>query len=142
MPDKRCSRCGCQIVNLMEINGRDPRLDYIGIDGVIKAKCCPNCFIFSDDDFCRYTIDGESEIIMSDAASAEDYLGDSGIDELSSNTYVLGNTPVPVRYAADWVCSLTNPAKLSNSFASVKQIKIASTTIERYLEYYFTDVGL
>lgn len=65
--------------------------------------------------------------------------------------------------------SLTNPAKLSNTFASEKQIKIASATIERYLgyfidafliqraerydvkgkkylktplKYYFTDVGL
>lgn len=100
--DKRCSRCGCQIVNLMEIDGRDLRLDYLGIDGVIKAKCCPNCFPFSSGDFCRYTIDGESELIMDEAACAEDYLGDSGIDELSSNTYVLGDTPVPVRYAADW----------------------------------------
>ena len=32
----------------------------------------------------------------------EAYLGDSGVEELSSNTYVLGDTPVPLRYAADW----------------------------------------
>ena len=32
----------------------------------------------------------------------EAYLGDSGVEELSSNTYVLGEAPVPLRYAADW----------------------------------------
>ena len=32
--------------------------------------------------------------------------------------------------------SLTNPAKLSNAFASEKKIKIASATIERYLDYF------
>lgn len=32
--------------------------------------------------------------------------------------------------------SLTNPAKLSNTFASEKQVKIASATIERYLDYF------
>lgn len=32
--------------------------------------------------------------------------------------------------------SFTNPAKLSHTFASEKQIKIASATIERYLDYF------
>ena len=32
--------------------------------------------------------------------------------------------------------SLTNPAKLSHTFASEKQIKISSATIERYLDYF------
>ena len=70
---------------------------------------------------------------------------------------------------ASAIGSLTNPAKLSNTFASEKQIKISSATIDRYLgyfseafllskaerydvkgkkymktpaKYYFTDVGL
>lgn len=100
--DERCSHCGCQIVNLMEIDGRDPRLDFLEIGGVIKAKCCPNCFEYSSGDFCRYVIDGESEIIPNEERSNEDYLKDEGISELTSNTYILGNHPVALRYAADW----------------------------------------
>ena len=101
--DKKCPKCGCAIVNLMEIDGRDERLDFIGIDGVIKAKCCPNCFQFSDGDFCRYTLNGESEAIFGeDSFIGEDYLGESGVEELASNTFVLGDTPVPLRFAADW----------------------------------------
>ena len=100
---EHCSKCGCQIVNLMEIDGRDPRLDFLGIDGVIKAKCCPNCFAFSEGDYCRYTIDGESELIADENRPAmEDYLKEEGIEELVSNSYILGDAPVPPRYAADW----------------------------------------
>jgi len=100
---EKCERCGCELVNLMEIDGRDARLDFLEIDGVIKAKCCPNCFAYSDGDFCRYTIDGESEFIQGDEGFVtEDYLQDAGIEELSSNTYVLGEHAVPPRYAADW----------------------------------------
>lgn len=98
-----CKKCGCELVNLMEIDGRDPRLAFLQINGVIKAKCCPNCFAYSDGDFCRYTIDGESEVLQGeDGFLTEDYLKEAGIEELSSNTYVLGEASVPLRYAADW----------------------------------------
>lgn len=101
--DETCPKCGCRIVNLMEIDGRDPRLDFLGIDGVIKAKCCPNCFVYSEGNFCRYVIDGESELVFSeDTPNTEDYLGEDGIAELTSNSYILGDAPVPPRYAADW----------------------------------------
>lgn len=101
--EEKCPRCGCRIVNLMEIDGRDPRLEFLGINGVIKAKCCPNCFSYSDGDFCRYAIDGESEIIFGeDSFVTEDYLEDAGIEELASNSYILGDAPVAPRYAADW----------------------------------------
>lgn len=101
--EEKCPKCGCGIVNLMEIDGRDSRLDFLEINGVIKAKCCPNCFTYSDGDFCRYTIDGESEIIFDkDSSVTENYLNEEIIEELASNSYILGNTPVPLRYAADW----------------------------------------
>jgi len=56
----------------MEIDGRDERLDFIGIDGVIKAKCCPNCFTFSEGDYCRYTVNGESEAIVGEDTGEEE----------------------------------------------------------------------
>ncbi len=98
-----CPKCGCAIVNLMEIDGSDPRLSFLGIDGAIQAKCCPNCFSYSDGDYCRYVINGKSEVFFGEGCSMEeDYLGDAGVEELCSNLYVLGDAPVPPRYAADW----------------------------------------
>ena len=99
----KCPHCGGTLVNLMEIDGRDSRLQFLEIGGVIKAKGCPNCITMSDDNFCRYTIDGESEIVFdNDSFTAEDYVEERGIEELESNSYILGDAPVPPRYAADW----------------------------------------
>lgn len=100
--NERCPNCGCQMINLMEIDGRDSRLDFLGIHGVIKAKCCPSCLGYFDDVFCRYTLDGESELILEKSESTENYFTDSEVNELAANTYVLGDAPVPLRYAADW----------------------------------------
>lgn len=104
--NEKCTKCGCKIVNIMEIDGKDPRLNFLGIDGIVKAKFCLNCFAFSDAVFCKYEINGESMILHldehEDEDEYEDYLKTEGIEELCSNTYVLGNKPVPLRYAADW----------------------------------------
>ena len=97
-----CPHCGCKVVNLMEIDGTDPRLDFLGIPGKIKIKCCPNCFVYSDGAYCRFSINGESEIILDNDNITENYMTDADMDELSGNTYVLGKNSVPVRYAADW----------------------------------------
>ncbi len=101
--NEKCPHCGGTRVNLMEVDGRDSRLQFLGIDGVIKAKCCPNCVMYSDDNFCRYTINGESEVILDEnSQQMEDFVEDAGVEKLDSNTYILGDKPVPPRYAADW----------------------------------------
>ncbi len=41
-----------------------------------------------------------------------------------------------INIVASSIGSLTNPTKLSNTFASEKQIKISSATIEKYLGYF------
>ncbi|MDE7273532.1 MAG: hypothetical protein K2N95_10805 [Lachnospiraceae bacterium] len=101
--NEKCPHCGCTMVNLMEFDGRDSRLDFLGIKGVIKAKCCPDCVMWSEDNFCRYTIDGESEVVFEkEPYNTENYMREENIAELDSNSYILGDAPVPPRYAADW----------------------------------------
>lgn len=111
----KCTHCGHTMVNLMEFDGRDPRLDFLEIKGVIKAKSCLNCIIkgvmkaksylnciiWPEEHFCRYTIDGESATIYEkEPYDAEDQVREEDIEELVSNSYVLGDAPVPLRYAA------------------------------------------
>lgn len=100
---ENCPRCGCGLVNLLEIDGRDERLNFLGINGVIKARCCPNCVTCSEENYCRYQENGESELFFGENSfTAKNYFTDEGLEELASNTYILGDTPVPLRYAADW----------------------------------------
>lgn len=99
--EEACPDCGCKTVNLIELDGRDKRLSFLGIDGVVKIRCCPNCVPFASEYFCRYEIDGGCEIMPGKCYSLE--CEDSEwVDDMANNTYVLGEEPVPVRYAADW----------------------------------------
>lgn len=97
-----CKNCGCQIINILEIDGRDNCLDFLRIDGIIKIKYCPNCSLFNEDVLCRYSLDGKSELINNYDQEEENYVCDSEIDEMSRNTYILGGNSVPLRYAVDW----------------------------------------
>ncbi len=99
---KFCKHCGCEIVNLLELDGREESLDFLGIDGIIKAKCCPNCLCEMEECFTAYTLDGNSVLLDEEEFEADDYMGEEGVEALCANTYILGGHPVPLRYAADW----------------------------------------
>ncbi len=67
-----CEHCGTPLVNLLEIDGHDPRLAFLGLDGVVRAKCCPNCLIYVIDNlFCRYQLDGDSQLYLLKAIMTE-----------------------------------------------------------------------
>lgn len=97
-----CEHCGAPLVNLIEIDGRDSRLAFLGLDGVVRAKCCPNCLAFADGCFCRYQLDGSSQLLPYKSFNAENYLSADDFSAMAANTYILGPEPVAPRYAADW----------------------------------------
>ncbi len=41
-----CPHCGCQMVDMLVLDGRDERLKFLGLDGILTATCCPNCVGF------------------------------------------------------------------------------------------------
>ena len=45
--DDNCPECGCRNIDIAIIDGRDERLKFIGVDGIIKASCCPNCVTYN-----------------------------------------------------------------------------------------------
>ncbi len=99
LTDDICSACGCRIVNLIEFDGRDKSLSFIGVDGVIKAKCCPNCAIHC---ISRYSINGESEIISFESSTDESYTTDDDLDNLKNNTLVLSTKAENPQFAGYW----------------------------------------
>lgn len=58
----KCPHCNSNYINILEIDGRDERMKFLGIDGIIKAKMCISCIPY-DTIFCKYNINEESEII-------------------------------------------------------------------------------
>jgi hypothetical protein len=100
--DEYCPHCNCQMINLIELDGRDARLDFLGIDGIIKVKYCLECLFYYDNDFYKYTLDGKSEPIDEAFSQPNDPVSANSTAAIPSNNYILGSTPVPLRYAANW----------------------------------------
>ncbi len=98
--DGVCPDCGCKYVNLIEIDGRDKRLDFLGTDGKIAVKCCPNCAPFDDRQLCRYDLNGGSEMIPAKGHGLP--VDDNDwVDEAAENTFALGD-PVSVYFPCGW----------------------------------------
>ena len=57
----RCPRCGGPLVDILVLDGRDERLRFLGIDGLITATCCPNCVCYMEAAYCHFTLEGESK---------------------------------------------------------------------------------
>ena len=41
-----CPHCGGRMVDMLVLDGRDERLKFLGLDGILTATCCPNCVGF------------------------------------------------------------------------------------------------
>ncbi len=99
--DEVCEHCGTPIVELLKIDARDPRLDFLEIDGIITAKCCHLCMAYTENALNRFTLDGNSEIIKT-RGDKDYYNVEVDIEEFSSNTYILADEPVSLHFPNDW----------------------------------------
>lgn len=97
--EDRCPHCKGRVVDILTLDGRDARLSFLGLDGVVTATCCPNCIPWEEPAYSRFTLDGGSEAVFpySYGAGEEDD-GDWGMEEYANNPYVLGTESVPLFY--------------------------------------------
>ena len=101
--DGKCPDCNCRYVNIIDLDGRDKRLEFLGIDGTLKVKCCPNCAPFQDAQFCRYDLNGGSEVIRSKGygtPSDEDDAGDWP-EKAEDNAFILGEQAHSIYFPCD-----------------------------------------
>ncbi len=100
-----CPHCGSRLVDILCVDGTDPRLEFLGVKGKITATCCPNC-VMGEPVFSRFEPDDTSTACfpykgLSDSEecflSAEDY------EQLEHNGMGLGEKDVPLFYdAINW----------------------------------------
>ena len=97
-----CPHCGGKMMDMLVLDGRDERLKFLGLDGILTAVCCPNCVAFSGAVFNRFNPDGGVEIFPSNlfdgAEETENYFEGEDYALLSKNSLVLANKPVPLFY--------------------------------------------
>lgn len=92
-----CPHCKRQLVDILVLDGRDERLSFLEMDGIFTATCCPNCCCYTDAVFSRFTLDGESSAIFP-YNELDDEMNEEVIEALSSNSYILRKSPVPLFY--------------------------------------------
>lgn len=98
-----CPHCGGRMVNMLVLDGRDERLKFLGVDGILTAVCCPNCVGFLQGPaFNRFTLDGGAEVFPSElfdgAEQIKCYVRPEEYKALTENSFVLGKAPVPLFY--------------------------------------------
>lgn len=98
-----CSHCGGRMVDMLVLDGRDERLKFLGLNGILTATCCPNCVGFLNTPaFNYFTLDGGVEIFHSElfdgAEKIDCYVQTEDYEALTGNPFVLGKEPVPLFY--------------------------------------------
>ena len=100
-----CPHCGGHMVDMLVLDGRDERLKFLGLDGILTATCCPSCVGFLNGPaFNRFTLDGGVEVFPSEifdgAEKTDCYVSPEEYKALAENPFVLARTPVPLFYGA------------------------------------------
>ena len=100
--EERCPHCKGPVVDILTLDGRDERLRFLGLDGIITATCCPNCVPWEEPAWSRFTLDGRSEAVFPYTYGEGEESDGDWEAELSDNPYVLGPDPVPLFYGAEF----------------------------------------
>ena len=100
-----CPHCGGKMVDIFVLDGKDERLKFLGLDGVLTATCCPNCVGFLEGPaYNRFTLDGGTEVFPSklydDEEEMECYMRPEDYKSMAENPFVLAKNPVPLFYGA------------------------------------------
>lgn len=96
---EKCPHCGCELMDMLVIDGKDERFAFLGIEGTITASCCPNCIALSEEISNRFTPDGKSEILEFEGTD-ENYISDEDIENMAGNCFVVSEKERPLFYGA------------------------------------------
>ena len=103
-PEGHCSRCGARLFEIIRIDGRDPRLAFLKIDGVLSIKGCMSCLYWDDGYFTGYDLQGNSWPLTEyeQDPNCECTISEDDYQKMAANTWVLGPESASLRWHADW----------------------------------------
>ena len=99
--EDRCPHCDSKYVNIMVIDGAEPRLSFLGIEGKIKIKTCKACLPYGDYIFCKYEENKESKIINHEQGYG-DFIEDEDLEWGARKCFVLSKQPVAKHFCSEW----------------------------------------
>lgn len=97
---EHCPVCGCQLVDILTLDGNEPRLTFLGLGGVVRIPACPNCASMCERTLVRYTPGGESSMELVEPFEEENNVDETALKELTGNSLTLGKQAVAPFYAS------------------------------------------
>ncbi|MGN0483082.1 MAG: hypothetical protein ACI4HI_05990 [Lachnospiraceae bacterium] len=95
----RCPHCDSKYVDILVLDGTDPRLAFLGINGKIRVKTCISCLVYGGFIFCKFEENGESKVICQEDGYG-DLIEDEDMDEESC--FVISEEPVSSYHCLEW----------------------------------------
>lgn len=140
-----CPHCKSKLVDIFRADCTDPRLHFLGIDGVVTATICINCSLYTMTSS-HYELDGRSELLEFEPFNLEHIYLCTDYEAYENCHAVLGDTPVPLFYShpnedastiggfPDWIQDFNYPKcpKCGKQMKFLSQIRW--DTIEQYSE--------
>lgn len=96
-----CPHCGGQLMDILTLDGNDPRLRFLGITGKLSIPCCPNCVQYAYPfAFAKAVPDGESMPLFPypEVEKEECYISEEERKQMISNKLVLSKEKKPPFY--------------------------------------------
>lgn len=97
-----CAYCGCQLVDILTLDGREQKLSFLNTNGIITATCCPECVCY-ETMFSHFTLDGKSDVLFDcdEYDNIENTTDIEVLQQLQCHKFMLDNNSVPVFYGAN-----------------------------------------
>jgi len=94
-----CHHCGTNLVDILTLNGKDERLEFLKFSGTVKVPICPLCATMCERTVVRYTPDGESTMELVGPFGDGGKMPESEYAAMTSKTFALGKRPEPLFFA-------------------------------------------
>ena len=100
--EDRCPHCGGRMVDMLSLDCRDPRLAFLGLEGIVTAACCPSCICYMEAAYSRYSPAGDCQPLPGKLLlpEVENDVTEEEYRELTSHAFTLGAGPVSPFYGA------------------------------------------
>jgi hypothetical protein len=92
-----CAHCGCELVNLLEIDGDSEQLAFLGLSGMgtVSVPVCPNCAGMSERILVRRAPDGSARMEIIEPFGNENYFDEDALSRLTAGRLTLSTKPAP-----------------------------------------------
>jgi hypothetical protein len=97
--DDRCAHCSSPLIDVLTLDGRDPSLAFLGLDGVVRIPVCPSCATMCERTEVWFALDGTSSTNVVDPFAEDLPVAEQDYAEMTGRVFSARPEPVPECFA-------------------------------------------